>query len=98
MTDDIDEKDAAHIFRRADGHVPDTPGNRELLSSTHRPAHLLGQDRFGNMWYARQLQDGRQVWIQCRGGRIRNGGVNAVPRQFHALTGLSKPEKPDDAD
>ncbi|MFN3548660.1 MAG: hypothetical protein ACK4U0_14325 [Mesorhizobium sp.] len=93
MDGDIDDRDAPHIFRSADGHVADTPSNRELLLSTYRPAHLLGRDRFGNAWYARNLPDGRQVWVQCRGDRIRNGGVNAVPRQFHILTGLSKPEK-----
>ena len=93
MAGTIDETDARHIFRQAGGHVPDTRGNRELLISTHDPVHFMGQDRFGNPWYARVLQDGRQVWIQCRGDRIRNGGVNAIPRQFHALTGLSKPEK-----
>jgi len=88
----IDETDAAHIFRQAAGHVPDTPANRELLLSTLALPNFLGQDRFGNSWYARALSDGRQVWVQSRGNRIRNGGVNDAPRTFNALTGLSKPE------
>lgn len=83
----IDERDAAHIFRNAAGHVPDTPANRLLLISTVDPAWFLGNDRFGNSWYARILGDGKQVWVQVRHGRIRNGGFNPVPRAFDLLWG-----------
>jgi hypothetical protein len=89
----IDKKDIGHIFRTAEGHVPDTPANRRLLVETCEPQNLLGNDKFGNSWYARTLADGRQAWVQARGNRIRNGGVNDTPRSFHAVTGLSKPEK-----
>lgn len=76
----IADKDAAHIFRPVLGYVPDMAGNREPLSATHAPANLPGQDRFGNSSYARMLSDGRQVWNQCRGDRIGNGGVKTDPR------------------
>lgn len=88
----IDDRDAPHIFRNASGHVGDTPENRRLLLDTFAPAHKLGDDRFGNSWYARLLGDGRQVWIQARGDRIRNGGVNQRPRSFRLHAGLFAPE------
>lgn len=89
----IDEADALHIFRVAPGHVQDTPEHRRLLLDMVRPENALGHDRFGNSWYAGLLDDGRQVWVQARGSRIRNGGINATPRTFHPLTGLSGRER-----
>jgi hypothetical protein len=88
----FDDRYVPHIFRDALGHVPDTEDNRGLLIDTHHPDCRLGEDRFGNVWYARVLKDGRQVWIQVRNFRIRNGGINLLPRKFDPLTGLSGSE------
>ena len=82
----IDDADAPHIFRAAPGHVADTPEHRALLIEVASdPACLSGEDRFGSLWYARTLPDGRQVRAVRRGGRVRNGGVNAAPRRLPPL-------------
>jgi RHS repeat-associated protein len=79
-----------HIFREAEGHIADTPTNRQLLLDVaDDTATTLGTDRFGNTWSARTLEDGSQVWVQTRNGVVQNGGINAVPKQFNPKTGLS---------
>lgn len=51
----IDDRDARHIFRDAPGHMADTADNRAMLIATVARRHILGDDRFGNTWYARNL-------------------------------------------
>jgi hypothetical protein len=86
----IPENRLGHIFRPAEGHLTDTPANRQLLIDTaSNPANCLGTDRFGNTWYAVTRPDGTQVWVQVRDGQIINGGVNQPPRAFNPETGLS---------
>ena len=80
-----------HIFRRAEGHVADTPGNRRLFQQVaDNTGNYVGTDRFGNSWAAQTLQDGRQVWVQTRNGVIRNGGINDAPRGFDPERGLAR--------
>ncbi len=80
---EIAPEDARHIFRNAPGHMEDTPENRaQLLALISDPAAFAGEDRYGTRWYARTLSDGRQLWAQRRGNRLRNGGINAPPRDF----------------
>jgi filamentous hemagglutinin len=83
----IAERRSAHIFRAAPGHLQvDTPENRSLLERVaNEPIAQLGADRFGNDWAAEILPNGSQVWTQCRGSEIINGGVNTAPRDFHSL-------------
>ncbi|MEX6507675.1 hypothetical protein [Jiella sp. M17.18] len=80
-----------HIFRGSEGHLRDTPSNRQLLLDTVAPRFLLGSDQFGSTWYARVIGTG-QVWVLVRNGYIRNGGINEKHRSFNALTGLSAKE------
>lgn len=78
-----------HIFRKAPGHLIDTPANRKLLIDTvSEPSNYLGTDKWGNDWYA-DIQDGQQVWVQIRKGEIINGGLNPTPRPWHPTLGLS---------
>jgi len=84
------EDQVRHIFREAPGHLADTTVNRTLLRDVAEDAATtLGTDRFGNVWSARTLEDGSQVWVQMRNGVIQNGGVNTTPRVFNPETGLS---------
>ncbi|MCB8836873.1 hypothetical protein [Aurantimonas sp. VKM B-3413] len=87
----FDPVSAAHIFRRASGHLSDTPVNRRLLIDTVDERFLLGSDQFGSEWYARVVGT-QQVWVLVRNGYIRNGGVNERHRVFNPLTGLSAEE------
>ncbi len=81
-----------HIFRRDEGHIPDTPENRALLFEVaNDPRALLGADRHGNEWFVRIAKDGRQVWTQVRNGRIIDGGINDAHRAHHQETGLKRP-------
>jgi filamentous hemagglutinin len=80
---EIAPEDVGHIFRNAPGHMEDTPENRRLLLDLIADEDaFVGADRYGTRWYARTLPDGRQLWAQRRGSRLRNGGVNAPPRDF----------------
>ena len=91
----IPEGRVSHIFRNADGHLPDTPENRRLLIDVADDADTtLGTDKFGNVWSARTNADGTQVWVQTRNGEIINGGLNQTPRQFNSETGLSRLQPP----
>ena len=87
----IDERRVKHIFRRADGHLPDdTPENRGLLLSVaNNPRNRLGEDRFGVVWAEQTMPDGSQVWVQIRTGQIINGGLNPKRRNFDLASGLS---------
>jgi Tfp pilus assembly protein PilF len=79
----IDEKRAQHIFRRAHGHLRDSPVNRKRLENLANDATaLVSKDKYGNTWHARLEPDGTQLWAEIRGERIINGGVNMPPRIF----------------
>ena len=80
----IDETRIEHIFRDAEGHfAEDTELNRQaLLDTANRPANFVGTDRFGNAWFVEIRADGSQNWVQVRGGKITNGGINSRPRNF----------------
>lgn len=87
----IDESSADHIFRDAEGHLKDdTPENRKKLEGVANDNNnFLGTDQYGNDWYAKDNSDGTQTWVEVRGNKIRNGGVNLTPKPWNPLTGLS---------
>ena len=91
----ITDNKAKKIFGTREGHIIDTPQNRELLTNVANDANnILGNDKFGNTWSAKLLDTGEQVWTQTRNGQIINGGINKVPKQFNSETGLSSPIRP----
>ncbi len=90
----ISNKDSVvkHIFRNSEGHISDTPGNRILLEDVANNAdNFLGFDKYGNEWYAMNLKDGRQVWVESRNGTIFEVGINDTPKTWNSETGLKKP-------
>ncbi|MBN8809655.1 MAG: hypothetical protein J0I47_15665 [Sphingomonas sp.] len=89
------ESQLGHIFRNAEGHLPNTAANRALLNDVASDARtVLGTDRYGATWSARMLPNGSQAWTRVINGRIVNGGVNLTPRDFNPITGLSSSIKP----
>ena len=81
-----------HIFRDAEGHIPDTPENRALLEDVaNDSANFRGTDKYGNEWYTKTQSDGSQVWVESRNGNIFEGGVNNTPKPWNPDTGLKKP-------
>ena len=81
-----------HIFRDAEGHIPDTPENRTLLENVANDVdNFRGKDKYGNEWYTMDLEDGRQVWVESRNGNIFEGGINEIPKTWNPETGLKKP-------
>ena len=81
-----------HIFRNADGHVPDTPANRALLGDVANDVmYFRGTDIYGIEWYVKNMTDGRQVWVQVRNGVIFEGGINDIPKIWNTETGFKKP-------
>lgn len=78
-----------HIFREAEGHLPDTPENRQVLKdlANDRKCHL-GKDKWGNDWHARLRDDGTQDWVEHRNQEIWDGGRNSEPLDWNDETGL----------
>lgn len=80
-----------HIFRNAEGHLPDTPENRSLVTAvSNNPECYMGVDKYGNSWYAKMQSDGTQIWVQLRKGIIQNAGKNATPHIWDSETGFSR--------
>jgi hypothetical protein len=91
----IDDSRAGHIFRDSDGHISDTPANRQLLESVaNDPSAVLGTDKYGTTWAAKTNPDGTQTWVGIRGGKVSYGGINQTPKAFDPQTGLASPMRP----
>jgi len=92
---EIDDSRAGHIFRDSDGHISDTPANRQLLESVaNDPSAVLGTDKYGTTWAAKINPDGTQTWVGIRGGKVSYGGINQTPKSFNPQTGLASPTRP----
>ncbi|PMS14281.1 hypothetical protein FNF07_05190 [Trinickia caryophylli] len=91
----IDDSRAGHIFRDSDGHISDTPANRQLLENVaNDPSAVLGTDKYGTTWAAKTNPDGTQTWVGIRGGKVSYGGINQTPKSFNPQTGLASPTRP----
>lgn len=83
-----------HIFRNAEGHLPDTPENQSLLLDVaNNENNYIGTDSYGNRWYVQNDSNGNQIWTRVRDGIINNGGINNPPRGWDSSTGLNNPLK-----
>ncbi len=93
--DPLPEKDKGrmnHIFLKKEGHMLDTPENRNLLRDLVKDIkNYCGQDTSNrNDWYAKIMEDGKQLWARVRNKKIISGGINNVPREWCPETGLCK--------
>jgi len=87
----VSETDSKHIFRNEEGHIPDTPENRQLLIAVVSDAkNFLGPDKYKTKWYAKITSTGQQIWAGIRDGVIRYGGINETPKTYNPETGLSR--------
>ena len=59
-----------HIHQNKPGHISDTPANRKMIENVSCPKNYVGTDQYGNYWYRKILNDGRQVWSEVRNGVI----------------------------
>jgi filamentous hemagglutinin len=85
------DSELRHIFRMARGHVKDTTENRTLLLDVaNDESARMQSDQYGTEWATKLLPDNRQVWVQIRGTKIVDAGINPTPRRFNQLTGLKK--------
>lgn len=56
-----------HIFRKARGHLEDSPENRRLLVElANDEKYHAGKDSRGNDWHYKNLEDGTQLWASSR--------------------------------
>ncbi len=51
-----------HIFRVADGHLPYSAENLQLIKKVaNDPSKYVGNDKYGNQWYSEIQPDGSQI-------------------------------------
>jgi len=78
-------------------HIVKTPENEKLIYDiANDPDCYLGPDNHGKHCYAKMLEDGKQIWAECRNGYIRNGGINEPGkiRTYNSETGLAALKAP----
>lgn len=80
-----------HMFRNAEGHLPNTPENHNLIETVaNSPECYYGVDGRGLTWYSRIESDGSQIWVSIRNGVIQNAGKNLIPNSWDPETGFSR--------
>ncbi len=84
-----DDSQLKHIFREDEGHLPDTPENRKLISDLANDMdYYIGKDKWGNNWHVRQNSDGTQDWVEHQSQVVSDGGRNVIPKEWDENTGL----------
>ncbi len=46
---------------------------------------------FFNDWYARIMEDGKQLWARVRDKKIVSGGIHDIPKDWHSEWGFCNP-------
>ena len=84
------EAQLRHIFSGKEGHLSDTPENRQLLVDlSNNESKYVGKDKYGNLWNIETTEQGVQNWGRYQNGIINEGGQNASPRTWNDETGLN---------
>ena len=78
-----------HIFRE-EHHIADTPETRaKILDYTKGNEHYFGMDKgHGHLWYGDKNVTSNQFWVEVRERIVKGAGINRIPREFNAETGL----------
>ena len=80
-----------HYFRDDEGHLPDTPENRQLISDLANDCrYYAGKDKYGNNWHFRNNEDGTQDWVRHQNMVINECGRNTKPIKWDPETGLNR--------
>ena len=80
-----------HIFGNREGHLPDTPENRNtLIELANNSSAFIGKDMYGNSWNVSVDSSGGQTWVRYQNGVINEGGRNVSPRPWNPDTGLNR--------
>lgn len=93
---ELNENNKKHIFDDREGHLIDTPENRELIMDLVKDVKnfLLQDERHGKLWFAKTLPNGKQIWAEAIDNVIRNCGINDIPREANSETGLAQQNRP----
>ena len=89
------EAQIKHIFANREGHLTDSPDNREkVVRVANNPDDYSGTDKYGNRWYSETEGGGEQIWVKTHNNNISDAGVNLIPREWDNETGFnSNPKK-----
>ena len=80
-----------HIFRKAKGHLCDTPKNRKtIIDLVNDESNYKGTDKDGCKWYVKTAKNGGQYWAKVKNGIVSNAGYNRSPIEWDDETGLFK--------
>jgi len=86
-----------HNWGDRPGHVEKTPENIKLVKDVaNDPECYLGPDKRGHHWYAKILEDGKQVWAKIRDNEIISWGINKPDniKYYNPETGLAALKAP----
>jgi len=68
----IDEANASHIFRAAQGHMAeDTAANRSLLEAAVKSDNYVTTNARGVTTYSETLPSGKQIWVKST--KVKSG-------------------------
>ena len=86
------EDNIQHMLDERPGHLPDTPANRKLFLdlAAEQKNYFAKPDSHGTLWCEKFLDNGTQLWVQVRDGKIRNCGHNKIPKKWDPETGLAR--------
>ncbi len=86
-----------HNWDKRKGHIEKTSENEKLIYDVaNDPECYLGPDKRGNHWYAKKLENGKQVWTEVRNNKIKNWGINEPGniKTYNSETGLKALKAP----
>jgi hypothetical protein len=92
---EILEDKRPHIFAAREGHAPWSAEYEHMLldMASDQRNYFAQPDQYGSLWCEKILDNGTQLWCWIRKGKIRDAGINIIPRKWDSMTGLCNPLK-----